>query len=185
MYFSKLVLDIMHPSVRQALVNCQDMHRNIMKAFGNTREKVQMLYRLVEKKQSIELFVYCTDEPAWDNLKANGYTLVQMKEISTLPQLYGNESVLRFDLQACPSKKVSEADRKNSRRVSLFDHDERMAWLQRQAEKYGFEILEAHMPSADKKINGKKGNIPFSLIAVEYAGVLRIKNAEVFWNAYR
>lgn len=184
MYLSKLQLDIANPSVRQALRDCQDMHRNIMKAFDQSRETVQMLYRLVERIDCILLYVFSSVQPYWDHVIKNGYVLQDMKDISSLNTLYGNGSVLHFDLLACPSKKVSANGKKNSSRVMLKTAEERDAWLKRQAAKYGFEVLQCVQPTVDKQISGKRGDNAVLFTAVEFEGVLRITDAELFWKSY-
>lgn len=185
MYLSKLSLDISNPSVRQALVDCQDMHRNIMKAFSEGRRTVSMLYRLVEKKTGITLYVFSAQCPDWKEAERNGYHLEEMKDISALPDLYKAGSVLRFNLLANPSKKVDVEGKKNSARVALLTQEERLDWLNRQGTKYGFDVLQVMMPSADKLFNGKRNGNPIRYVAVEFEGVLRITDGAKFWEAYR
>lgn len=184
MYLSKLLLDIANPSVYQALRDCQDMHRNIMKAFDQDRKSVQMLYRLVERKECIQLYVYSSVQPDWNRVTGNGYLLQDMKEISALPTLYGRDSILHFNLLACPSKKVTVEGKKNSTRVLLKTPEERENWLRKQAEKYGFTVLQCTQPSADKQISGKRGGNVVLFHAVEFDGVLQITDPEIFWQAY-
>jgi len=71
MYRSQLRLDRRNPSVRQALGNCGDMHRNLMKAFDipdhtpNARESISLLYRLMKQGNQIQLYVMSNEMPDW------------------------------------------------------------------------------------------------------------------------
>ena len=46
LYLSKIFLDPMHPSVRQALRDRQDLHRNLLRAFPENDEKESILFRI-------------------------------------------------------------------------------------------------------------------------------------------
>lgn len=183
MYLSKLVLDISHPSVRQALRNCQDMHRNLMKAFSGTREEAGMLYRLEKKRNALEVYVLSAQYPCWIHIAGNGYQCIGVKDISALREMYREGAVLRFDLRACPSKKV-QGKARNSKRVFLRSEQERMEWLIRQAKKYGFSLIDAHETGICGHVEGSKGTDRIDYTTVDYSGVLHIDNPESFWNSY-
>ena len=131
MYLSKLVLDINAPSVRQSIRDCQDMHRSLMKAFDHPREEAAVLYRVVTTRQELSVIVLSADQPDWQRIDSMGYHCAQMQDVSELPNKYGQGSVLRFTLLACPSKKM-KVEGKNSQRVYLASSQERSNWLSRQ-----------------------------------------------------
>ena len=69
MYLSKVMLDMHHPSVRQALRDINDMHRNIMAGFAMEagldapRAEMRILYRIIETKKDICLLVRSENRP--------------------------------------------------------------------------------------------------------------------------
>ena len=179
MYLSKLELDIQSPSVRQALRDCQDMHRNLMRAFDGNRREVQMLYRLVKRDYGIYVYVQSAAEPQWNRIKDKGCTCIQMQDVSALLDMFQKDSIFRFSVLACPSKKIRR-DGGNSRRVIIRKEDKRIEWLERQAERHGFSILEAHESANEERLYGNKNNREFFLSGVPFEGILRITNADVF-----
>lgn len=183
MILSKLTLDISSPSVRQALKNCQDMHRNLLGAFDSDRKHADLLYRLVRRKDSIDLYVLSTAIPQWSNISRNGYSCVQTRNIAALKEMYGNGSTLHFNLLACPSKKV-HGNGKNSQRVFLRTAEERAEWLERQAAGKGFELLSANESGMPISITGKKGVDQIHYAAVNFTGYLKITDAPTFWDGY-
>lgn len=183
MILSKLTLDISNPSVRQALKNCQDMHRNLMGAFDSSRKQADLLYRLVHHKNSIDLYVLSAVMPQWNNISRNGYICVQTRNIEALKETYSNGSILHFDLLACPAKKV-HGNGKNSQRVFLRTAEERTEWLERQAAGKGFELLSTNESGIPISIIGKKGVDQIHYAAVNFTGYLKITDAPSFWNNY-
>lgn len=183
MTFSKLSLDIRHPSIRQALRNCQDMHKNLMKAFQEDREQAGVLYAVMRQQDRMDVYVLSRETPNWDILGANGYRCVGMRDISAMQEMYREGSVFRFELLACPCKKIP-GDGKNNRRVFLGQEEERTAWMERQAEKYGFCIRSLQELSSGQAIQGSKGKDAIRYTAVRFSGVIEITDRKAFWNGY-
>lgn len=183
MYLSKLELDMRNPSVRQALADCQDMHKNLMTGFDGTRKETGVLYRIERSKASVCLYVLSAQQPDWTPTESRGYRCVGIRDISALRELYKEGDVLAFSLRACPAKKVYTG-RKNSRRVFLRTEQERKAWLVRQGDKYGFILLDARETRKADWIEGNKQENHMAFGAAEFQGVLRIQSAERFWQSY-
>lgn len=179
MFLSKLGMDPRHPSVRQALRDRQDMHRNLASAFG-----IGFLYRLTEQQNEPGLLVLSEKQPDEGRLGSLGYHLVGCRDLSPLRELYGEGAVLRFDLMASPSKKAKEDRAGNSRRVFLTDPELRAAWLKKQGEKYGFDVLEVHEPRAESTVSVGRSTGAFRLSGVEFSGALRITDPKLFWDAW-
>ena len=78
MFIVKVKLDVKNPSVRQALNNAQDMHRNIQKLFGETREEAQVLYRVVRRREAIYVYIQSGVQPKVEALPCNGMSLVNI-----------------------------------------------------------------------------------------------------------
>lgn len=191
MYLSRIVLDLRHPSVRQALRDCNDMHRNLMQGFPSVqveslaRDSANVLYRLVERREEVSLLVTSEAIPCRDALAARGYRLSadSPKDLSALEQVFTEGMVLRFELVTSPCKKLA-GNQKNSRRVYLQTPEERMQWLMRKAEQNGFEILEASEYSHSISIDGTKQAMRIHYEAVRFVGILKILDTKCFWQAY-
>ena len=183
MIFSRLMLDIGNPSVRQALRNCQDMHRNLMQAFDGERREVNLLYRLIERRDRIELYALSNEMPRWERIAKQGYSCTGIRDISALREKYREGAVLRFELLACPAKKCS-FNGKNSRRVFLRTETERLEWLECQAKKYGFSLLQIQESGLRGQIIGGKEGNKLRFGTTVFSGHLQITNPEMFWNSY-
>ncbi len=184
MYLSRIDLNISSPAVRQALRNCQDMHRTLMKAFDGTREEAGMLYRIIRTDEAIFIYVQSIVSPQWERIEKSGYRCTRMQDISAVLEKLKRDTVLRFFLLACPSKKV-KGEGKNSQRVLLRGAEERLEWLKREGEKHGFSLLEAHEYAKEEKISGKKASGEFFLSGVPFEGTLKITDAAAFQDAFK
>lgn len=186
MYRSLLIVDLSSPSMRQALGNCQDMHRNIMKAFPRDnadRKKSQVLYRLMTVESRPALFVLSRELPNWDNVA--GISLYQQlppRLLGELGDTFKGGRVLRFSLLTSPCKKIS-GEGKNSRRVFLRTSEERLAWLSRKAKQNGFTLLQVS-ESAMETLYGKKEGEEIRYRTIAFDGMLRITDPDLFLNAY-
>lgn len=179
MYLTKLAMNPSHPSVRQALSDRQDMHRNLMKA---CREG--LLYRVVETRTSLQVLTLTRALPEMPELEKNGYSLLSYTDLASLPSLYGADSVLRFGLLTSPSKKIENPDGKNSRRVFLREPEERAGWLAGQGSKYGFEVLQSAEIGVPQSIRVGRSSGSFIISAVAFEGILKIVDAAQFWQAW-
>ena len=179
MYLSRIELDLSSPAVRQALRNCQDMHKTLLKAFDCTREQAGLLYRVFQTRQSIYLYAQSMECPQWERIENTGYRCTQMKDISALTDVFSDGMVLRFSLLAVPSKKVG-GEGKNSKRELLRGADARMDWLKRQGDKYGFQLLEAYEAAKEQTVSGQKSSGEFYLAGVPFEGALRITDSQAF-----
>ena len=179
MYLAKLTMDPHHPSIRQALKDRQDMHRNLAHAFQGG-----FLYRMTENSDQPGLLTLSREMPQQAALEQNGYRLQEMQDVSALRDKVSTGAVLRFNLLAAPSKKVKTDGQRNSRRDYLSMPALRLDWLKRQGDKYGFEVLEVHEPSAEQTICVGRKTGSFKLTAVEFEGVVRIKDSELFWASW-
>lgn len=183
-FLSQIKLDPFNPSVRQALKNHQDMHRNIMKAFHGARKDSEVLYRLIEKRDRYELIVLSKQEPNWELVRSNGYICMNSTDFSNILERFQDGAVFRFDLRAVASKKVKHEGAKNSRRIYLKSAEERTEWLERQAMKYGFELLEMHEERSDIPFFVRKSGEEFQIHGTEFAGVLKIVDHELFSRSW-
>lgn len=179
MLLAKIMIDSRHPSARQGLYDRQDLHRNLTQAFSG-----KFLYRLTKNNDTLGLLVLCDTLPDETILRTKGCLLEQFQDVSALKTIYADGSLLRFNLLASPSKKLKEDGKDNSRRVFLSSMELRSDWLKRQGVKYGFEVLEVHEPSVPQILTVGRASGAFSLSAVEFEGIIRIRNCSVFWPSW-
>ena len=184
MYLSRIDLSISSPAVRQALRNCQDMHRTLMKSFDCARVEAGMLYRVIRTDDAIFIYVQSMARPQWECIEKSGYQCTRMQDISAILEKLQRDVVLHFSLLACPSKKV-KGEGKNSQRVLLRGTEERLEWLKREGEKHGFVLLEAHESAKEYKLSGKKASGEFFLSGVPFEGVLQITDEAAFRDAFK
>ena len=187
MYRSQLRLDRRNASVRQALGNCGDMHRNLMKAFDipdhtpNARESISLLYRLMEQGNQLQLYVMSNEVPDWTRVKGVE-PLSEVLCVDSLKDKLEEGNLFRFSLFASPTKKIRR-EGKLSARVYLRSLEERSGWLARHAESGGFEVLSCR-EITEKQVSGRKSGCEIHYTGVLFEGVLRITDRELFWQTY-
>lgn len=192
MYLSQIQLDIRHPSIRRALRDCNELHRDLMSAFPQTqtddaaRKTENMLFRLVEHRDGICLLMTSDSVPNAECLRKRGYLLAPnaVKDVSALENVFRAGMFLRFEILLSPCKKIS-SDQKNSRRVFLQKEDERAQWMDRQGEKYGFRICNLEEKAVRISLDGNKNGSRIHYDAVSMTGVMEITDAKMFFQAYR
>lgn len=190
MFLTKMILDISHPGIRRALRDCNEMHRDLMSAFPQydttARKSENVLFRLIERSDGVSLMMTSDSLPDTDRLCRLGYQVLPgcVKDISALEGAFREGMLLRFELLASPCKKCGFGQ-KNSRRVFLRTEEERLQWLERQGEKYGFQICNLEEKAIQTALDGKKNSMYIHYDAVSMSGVLKITDTSAFWQAYR
>ena len=147
---------------RQALSDCCDMHRNVMRLFApreNMRAEACVLFRVLEERGMARLYLTSATPPdlsraAWAVLRAGR----RQRDLSPLLEWFHPGIVFGFDLLAYPCKKV-DVGRTNSVRAFLTTPEERRAWLIRQGEKNGF-ALRALREDEPADMRGKRRDGP-------------------------
>ena len=183
MFLSRITMQISSPSVRQGLSNYQDMHRTLMKAFNCSRKEAGLLYRVIKTEKCIYLYAQSVACPHWERIEKNGYHCDKIQDVSELLTRFHNDMVLRFSVLTCPTKKI-RGEGKNSKRALLRDESERFNWLNRQGEKNGFRVLEAHEAEKEVSLQVSKVNGDFTLTGILFEGVLQIADLDAFQNAF-
>lgn len=181
-------MDRLHPSTRQALADCCDMHRNIMKLFsspsrGNIRKEEQVLYRVLEHRGVLQLYITSKNRPSLAEARWLKGDSCRQRDMQPLLDAFANGQVYSFDLLAHPSKKV-KGEGKNSTRVFLRTPEERAQWLAHQGEKYGFRVAGLH-EEEPYDLCGKRSTGTMLIRAIRFAGQLQITDAAAFRLAYQ
>lgn len=181
MILSKISLDLHSPSVRQALRNCQDMHRNVQSWFGQSRVEAGVLYRVYTDHRGVCLYVLSAQKP--DLFNAKGAALLGSRSMEALESRFEPGHLFRFDLLAVPSKKVA-SDGKNSRRRSLRTAEEQQLWLEKKAGQNGFSLRTLQIANRGSEFGvHSTGKIQFD--AVHFQGILQVTEPERFLKCWQ
>ncbi len=188
MYMTCVAIDRHNPSARQALADCCDMHKNIMRLYSSSENSVarcagKILYRIVEQQNEIMLYLTSTHLPdmrqtAW--IKSH---TVRQCDLQPLVNRFAPGQSFSFDLLTHPSKKEMRTGA-NSHRVFLRTARERADWLQRQGEKGGFRVVSLQ-EGAPFDLRGKRPTGNICLRAVRMMGRLEITDTARFAQAYQ
>lgn len=193
MYLSKLIIDRKNPSARQAMINCQDMHRNLMRAFPEVpkdiafRSENAILYRMQAKGSQFAIYVTSTIKPDWAKIRNLGYNEAGFKDISKISEKFEPGRMFNFDIVLSPNKKMINPDGKNSRRVYIANREARQEWLERKAEQSGFKIEWIREESTTEILGNhcKEKGGRMTILSTQYKGLLQVVDQEKFTFAFR
>lgn len=196
LYLSRLILDPRSRQVQSEINNYYQMHRTIMKAFVEKREKAGVLFRLESqrRKNDLVLLVQSTAAPDWDKLKERSY-LQAPDPFYWLPNPVVKEldldlkenQILNFRLRANPTiKKKREGQASN--RVPLVREENQGSWLQRKAQQSGFRIIRYNISEQSKRIGWKRNDHDskkLTIYEVQFDGLLQVTDPPAFQLALR
>jgi CRISPR system Cascade subunit CasE len=150
-------------------------HQLIWEAFpGRDDEARDFLFRVDDQGRTLRVYVLSPFAP-----KPQEWGIWETKEIR---ESFLKHERYKFQLKANPTMR-RETD---GRRLGLFKEDLLHAWIQRKAEVAGFEILADALiigaPIEERFFrDGKMGKH----IAVDFQGVLAVKNRDLFTKAFK
>ncbi|SFW17006.1 type I-E CRISPR-associated protein Cas6/Cse3/CasE [Selenomonas ruminantium] len=183
MYLSKFHLNLRNVMARKCLADCQIMHRSIQRLFHCSRDESGTLYRMDTKR--LNLYVWSKLAPDLTDIP-EGMELMGVKNLAGLEESFQAGRCYQFDLLAAPTKKVPRTNG-NSQRRYLKTATERLAWLQRKGQQYGFRILhveegkeETTSGTHDEMHGGRMTDT-----AVLFQGVLQITQKELFCECWQ
>lgn len=191
MYLSKLLLDPRHTQARRDLANPYDMHATLSWAVAE-REEERLLWRLEPTRREAVLLVQSLTPPNWAALLARhpGYATLDARSPKAFEPALEAGQLLRFRLRANPTVTKFDPDKGKSKRLGLVKLEEQLAWLERQGERCGFEVLGAMVSSAERVRARKPGKVAqederdeghrITLQSVTYDGHLRVRDPERF-----
>ncbi len=190
MYLCKIILELRHPSVRQALSDANDMHRNLMAGYPSLsgretpRADCSILYRIIEANDQLYLLVSSSQKPDIPALRLRGYNTDEtlIRDVSKLKNVLSTGKQFRFELLASPCKKLKGGN--NSRRFFLTTAEERLTWLKRKGESGGFDVLFAQEDAEPVTVRGQRNHTEVKNKAVLFKGLLRITDSDAFWHSY-
>ena len=186
MYLSKLELNLKHPKVQQDLSNAHALHQRIMQGFPDEqRERARADWHILfrhEPDSNIVLVQSVTvDPPNWQRLPPGYLTRIhQPKCLDAMLERLHQDQILQFRLKANPSKR----SKVTTKTVALTRKQERLSWLERQATRSGFHLVEAdQIPVPNIYGRKPKSSSSIQIICVLFQGVLQITNVELFRKA--
>lgn len=188
MFMTSVEINRFHPSARQALADCCDMHRNIMRLFASdsapvSRNDEQVLYRIIEQPNVISLYITSKMPPDMKNASWLCTERCRQRSIQQVLDAFTVGKVFTFDILTHPSKKIKGGG-KNSARVFLRSSDERRHWMIHEGEKHGFRLLELK-EDEPFDMQGKRYSGKILLRVIRMRGRLQITDAEMFAQAYQ
>ena len=185
MILTKYDLDLRSPSARQALIDCEDMHRNVQALFDGSRRDAGVLYRAkkTEKGCSVYVLSACLPE-CGEEASRLGMVCVGNKDLALIETLFTEGRTFRFELLTMPSKKEADRTRKNSPRKVLRNPEERLNWLQRKAEQNGFRLLSVSEEEGET-LRARKQTGELWLHTTLFSGMLQITEPETFCAAWK
>lgn len=148
------------------------------------------LYRadvgMLDHKIVTSILVRSTVAPNWSALHDTAHIV---EDKFSLPIEEGNE--FSFDVRAHPNKSLTSPTRDRSRKVPLKDESEQLAWLGRQGDRLGFEVVESRIREASKllvrrtqnQVKKGKGDGWHYNPVVNFAGRLRVTDPIDFRTA--
>lgn len=187
MFLSKLVLNDRLQKVHQDLANIHKLHQRIMQGFpdeavSSPRKDWQILYRQEPNPNSNILLVQSNCEPDWSRLP-EGYLIPprqredQVKSFDLSSWNLSPNHVFQFRIKINPVKREAQS----RKLIPLYKPADHLAWFQRKAQDYSFELQSIDSIPVPHII-GKKANNSgrIKIFAVLLQGQLRVQNSERF-----
>lgn len=190
MYLSRLQLNPAHPQARRDLASAYELHRSLARAFAPDAEArpARFLWRREADHGGLAgttVLVQAALLGNWQALSASdlhgeGYcgSLLGNKPVA-LERLIQSGHRCRFRLLANPTVT------RGGKRYGLHDDDARQAWVRRQGERLGFEVVTAER-SASTRIRAEQGSRDrtITLDAVLFDGILQVTDAAALRHAW-
>jgi CRISPR system Cascade subunit CasE len=176
MYLTKLLLDPQSAEARRDLANPYDMHRTLCRVYAEHEQATphRFLWRLEPPRTLDELttvLVQSAHRGSWDVLQAlPGYlAMLHADKKVDLPHWLVEGRHYHFRLLANPT--VTRA----GKRYGLCTEEEQLAWLERQADKNGFELRSALRTLNERRV-ARKGSQRLTVQAARFDGVLCVRD---------
>ncbi|MDO5785606.1 MAG: type I-E CRISPR-associated protein Cas6/Cse3/CasE [Eubacteriales bacterium] len=186
MYLSKISFQLNDRGIQAALADCQKMHQLVTGFFGTDRKSSNILYRVRMDRGQHAIYLY-SDLPIDETRISARMTLDGQKDISAWLDGMQEGMTKHFDLLVLPTKKVPSERGKNSQRRVLKTPQDRLAWMQRKAKQFGFQLLAVneleHIRQAGKHSPESSGRMYFD--GYHYQGILQVTDAVKFQDALR
>ncbi len=173
-------------ALRHKIRDSYDWHQRVWQAFkGRDREKRDFLSRVDEADEAYRLLIVSPTPPTKPD-----WCPADCFKTKAIPEDFFTTGRFRFSLLVNPTRKVrgdKDGNRtKNGRRLPVTKREDLIAWLQRKAEKGGFEIGDAESLRTIPKPRSyfqKVGESGVHL-AVEFQGALTVTDLALFRRTF-
>lgn len=199
MFLSRLQLNPRSRQVQREVADPYQRHRTIMRAFReDLPEEERVLHRLEQEPRSgrLLLLVQSHTRPDWEWLDGRDYLLPadpfdpagENPAVKSFDLPLSRGQILRFRLRANPTVKKKRPGRKHGNRVPLVREEGQREWLERQADRCGFRLLEANVSAeADRhgRVEREERTHRLTLHVVQFDGRLQVDDPEKMRGAVR
>lgn len=143
MYLSIVQPDFSQVNVARALINEQDMHRNIQAMFNLDRQTANVLYRTIPSKD-MRRSVICVQSDAIPKSTEDIKVIACVNADERVAKVKDN-MIIAFDVLLRPAK------RHEGKSALIREKDARVDWVKALGTKYGFTVRTVHELSQIKK----------------------------------
>jgi CRISPR system Cascade subunit CasE len=179
MYLTRLSLDAQNPAARRDLASVYDMHRTLVRAFveDETSQPSRFLWRLEVARGSWDkpiVLVQSAKPGRWSPIhRLSGYLRqdIETKQVA-LDRLVQPGRRYLFRLLANPTVC------RQRKRYALMREEEQLAWINRQGQQHGFEVLSS-VVTAKERCRDRK----IVIDRVRFEGLLRAENPDCLRQA--
>lgn len=172
MYITQIKLDIRNHLIFKNLKYLDDYHTYIESAFP-AEQLLGVRKRHLWRLDGQSILLVSEDEP--DKSVLSKYGTVQSKKYDAFIDDIDVTKPYRFRLVANPLQNNIK-----NRRIPCHGNKERLDWLNKQGERYGFKVLQAKVTSYKENRIQKHH---FTVKTVAFEGVLQVTDAEKFKRA--
>lgn len=159
MFLSRLTLDPRHSAARRDLASAYELHSTLARALEPDKS---FLWRLEE----LTLLVQSSAHADWGRLEPGYLERPSESKPLKLDRLAAT-SRHRFRLRANPTVT------RDGKRHGLARLEDQLAWLERQGERHGFQLLGVTVSASDRvRVRKRQSNAPITLQAVTFDGHL-------------
>ena len=184
MFLNKLILNPRSREARRDLANPYELHRTLARAFAPDAETApaRFLWRLETGScwQQPVLLVQSASLGNWAPLiELPHYLHGDVQEKTLYPERWLEPGrSFRFRLQANPTVT------REGKRWGLHKEEEQLAWLTRQGECHGFELVQALVSSSVMQ-QGRKGQAVLSVLTSTFDGYLKVQDPAALLKSMR
>lgn len=189
MYLSRVELDARNRQKIRDLTHVGAYHSWVENSFPEEEkrgERSRKLWRLDTLHGKKYLLVLSESEPDLEELEKYGvYGTAQTKSYDAFLRNIQAGKLYRFRAVLNPEHSQAIGPNERGRVFPEVTVNQQLAYLERRAEKNGFELLPKEYTITDRcyVVLKKNGQKPVHLCQVAYEGVLRVKDTEVFRHA--
>jgi CRISPR system Cascade subunit CasE len=187
---STLRLNLAHAEVQRDLLDCQAMHRRVMRMFAHVnapRDVNEILYRIDRNGPHWDLIVQSVAVADPQVLPAGYIATVVHQRSDLMAQLQRLQVGQRFLFGLVAN--VSKRDNESRKRITVRGFDAQREWLLRKGLDHGFTLIEddtALVPlgiEAETALVGNHRNGSLLFVPVRFSGTLRVIHPQAFAQA--